>query len=663
MTDEILNLPKTNPHRSETPVRQLDATDLDILVPATGNDDETNIWEELHDAINTLPEDGVRTAVATVDATIATAIDLQKGSSRPIHAIELGAWKAYSETQSPVTHVLVQASDENYTPCGRCLQTLLDYSSNALVRITSPSNDRYYELSLDQSSILYVGDKSSKQHGDQKPGTDTDSGNNEDDASKVMSIPESPPYIDVEVDDGVEVEFVRLNAPVYHLKYQTHNQTFCGTDLTHRESVSSSEEPNLLDPCKSCYGATNRVTVEEQRVQLRSQLGERVDSVRSIEEDAATFNENEIAAILNRLPVEKPSGGTNSVELRSRLSRAVVDVHADQENPLMLSRAEMESLLAALDGEGTIPNTPHLLVHTSTRRIARIALSDLNLQHRGGKGELALSLADGEVPTTTLAMSPREQLYLFTNLGQVHHVDAHRIPVVGRGGEPVPLPDIINFNKAEALQAAFTCRDLEDHDYVVLGSREGYIKRTATKDFENIRRGGIRAVELEGDDLLQEVCLMDGDQDILMSTQNGRAIRFNGTDVRPMGREARGVKGIEIDNNDEVVTVNIIDPKTEPKIFTVTAEGYGKRTAIEEYRSQSRMGRGLIDISTGDRNGPVVTVVKTSGEEEFVAISEAGRTIRAPADDISVVGRNTMGVEVMELNSDDLLSNLTVFDC
>ncbi|WP_165872000.1 DNA gyrase C-terminal beta-propeller domain-containing protein [Natrarchaeobius halalkaliphilus] len=658
MTDEKLDLSGTNPHRSAAPVRQLDATDLDIATPATQSDEETDIWRELRDAIDAISTDGVRAVVATDDATITTSIDIQEGSSRPVHAIELGVWKAYSETSSPITHVLVQA-DDDYTPCGRCVQTVLDYSNDALVRVMDPSGETYDELSLDQGSLLSVG-RGPNEDGDHQD-TDNDGASGEEESDS-MPIPETPPFIDIEVSDDVGIEYVRLNAPVYHLKYETYDQTFCGTDLTHRETVSSTEAPTLLDPCLRCHGETSQQTVEEQRTELRAQLAEQLNPVRATEEDAASFDDDELAAILKHLPVEVPTGGDDAVALRSRLSQAIVDVHDDQENPSTFSREEMQALLAALDGEGTISDDPHLLVHTSDGRVARVALSHLSLQRRAGKGELALSLSDSEVPTATLAMSPRDQLYVFTNLGQVHQADAYQVPSVSRGGEPSPLSEILDLNEDETLQAAFTCRNLNSHDYVILGSRDGYIKRTKTADFKNIHRGGIRAAELEGDDVLREACLMNDGRDLLMTTQYGRAIRFDGGDVRPMGREARGVKGIELDDGDEVVTVNVVNTQAKPEVLTVTEEGYGKRTSITDYRKQSRNGRGLLDISTDDRNGPVVAVEMTASDDEFVTMSEAGRTIHATVDDISVLGRNTMGVEIMRLNSDDQLSNLSVFN-
>lgn len=660
MTNEDLDLPVSNPYRTEKSVRQLSATDLGVSVPNTQGNSETNRWDELREATDKVSTDGVKAAIAAEDSTVVTSIDIQRGESQRIHAIELGIWKAYSESQSPITHILVQAPDDEYTTCGRCLQTVLDYSSDALVRIVHSSEDKYDEYSVDQESILGVGDGSTKKEDDEQQdiGTDTDIADR--DGKDSMSIPETPPFSDVDVEEDAEIEFVRMNAPVYHLKYQTHDETFCGTDLTGRESVSGATKPALLEPCKPCHGKTSLETVEEQRIRLRAQLSERVDTISATEDDATTFSEDEIDAILAELPVKTPTNGGNAVEFRDRLSRVIVDVHNDRKNPLTFSREEMEALLAALDGEGTIPEEAQLLTHTTAGRVARIPLSELTLQHRAGKGELGISLAEGESPTATLAISPREQMYVFTNLGQIYQMEAHQVPTVDRGGEPTLLSDLIDLDEDETLQAAFTCSDFEDREYVILGSSEGYIKRTATEDFENIRRTGIRAIELESDDDLREACLMSGERDLLMTTRKGRAIRFKGNDVRPMGRTARGVKGIELDDGDEVVAVNVVDEESD--IFTVTANGYGKRTTISKYRTQTRNGRGLVDISTGDRNGPVVAVETTSSEEEFVTMSKDGRTIRAAVDEVSILSRNTKGIQIMGLEPDDLVSNLAVFD-
>jgi cytidine deaminase len=648
MTDETLELLKTNPYRSEEPVRQLSATDLGISAPNTSS---SEIWDELHGVVDSISGDRVRVGIATADGMTTSATNLQEGKSRAVHAIELGVWKAYSEAQSPITHVLVQGVDEDYNPCGRCLQTLLDYSGEVLLRIVG-SDDSRTEYSLNQSPLLTRNE-------DPEKGQKEDSDENDE----PMPIPDSPPFLDIEPNTDDEIEYIRLNAPVYHLKYQSHNQTFCGTDLTHRESVSSSERPNLLDPCKRCHGETHIETVEEQRIQLRSEVADRVEQVREVEEEADTFTEEEIDAILGRIPVEVPDGGTDSGSLRDRLSDIVIDVHDDQENPLTLSRTEIEALLEALDGEGIISDTPNLFVSTSTGRVARITLSDLSPQHRAGKGKLALSLDAQEYPVITFDMSPRERLYVVTNQGLIHEVEAHRIPLVGCGDKPAPLSDIVELDEDETLQCALTSRDITSQEYLLIGTKNGYIKRTPTEEFENIRRGGIRAIELEGDDVVREACPMDEGQEILMTTSGGRSIRFDGDDARPMRRAARGVLGIELDDNDEVVAVNAVDSIGSLKVLTVTSRGYGKRTSLEEYRIQTRNGRGLVDISTGGKNGEVVAVEIASDKGgDIVTISQAGYSIRFTIDEVSIQGRNTKGVDIMSLNPEDELSDIALFE-
>jgi len=650
MNNETLDLPKSNPYRSQEPVRQLDATDLGISVPDTSSNE---VWDELQDVVDSISGNKVRVGVATADGTTTSAISLQQGSSRSVHALELGVWKAYSEAQAPVTHVLVQAVDEDYNPCGQCLQTLLDYSDEALLRVIS-SDGSCTEYSLSQPSLLTEDDDLKKE---QKEGLD------EKDESESMPIPDSPPFLDIEPNPDDEVEYVRLNAPVYHLKYQSHNETFCGTNLTHRESVSSTEQPNLLDPCKSCHGESHIETIEEKRIQLRSEVADRVEQVREIEEDADTFTEAEIDAVLGQIPVEAPDGGTDAGSLRARLSQVVVDVQDDEENPLTLSRAEIEALLQALDGEGTISDIPHLFASTSAGRVARVALSDLSPQHRAGKGKPALTLDAHEHPVTSFAMSPREQLYVVTSHGQIYEADGHRVPAVGHGDEPVPLSDIIELDEGETLQAAFASHDISSQEYLILGTKDGYIKRTPTEEFENILRSGIRAIELEDDDAVRGACLMDDGQEIFMTSQGGRSIRFAGDDTRPMGRAARGVIGIELDDEDEVAAVNAVDSDGSSEVLTVTSHGYGKRTSVEGYRVQSRNGQGLIDISTGERNGKVVAAKIVSDQNaDLVTISQGGYSIRFTIDEISIQSRNTKGVTIMTVNQEDELSNIAIFE-
>jgi DNA gyrase subunit A len=630
---------------------------LDIEVPTAQGESGANVWEDLRRSIESTPAEGTQVAVATEEGDLATGIDITGASSRAVHALELSVWKAYSESQSLITHVLIVTAERDYAPCGGCLQAVHDFSEGAAIRMESPSGDRYGEASLNTTNPFSLG----KLTGEETSGNIDDTTSNDDVDSGSMSIPETPPFLDIEVDDSVPVEYVRLNAPVYHLKYQNHHETFCGTSLANRDWASSTEDPNLMEPCKRCHGETSQETVEEQRKRLRRELAREVEMVREESVEPEVYTVEELEGILTEVPVTAPEGQFDAVGLRTRLAECIVGIDAQDESPLTLSRDDIESILASLDGDGVISDRPHVFAHTSDGRAARLDLEELNLQHRSGKGQLGLSLDDNESLDTVLSMNPREQLFVFTNLGQVHQVDAHRIPAINRRGEPSSLADVIQLDKGESLCAVVSCKHLLGHEYVILATESGYIKRTPTSAFENIHTGGIRAIDLEEGDSLAGARLLDTEGSILMTTRTGRTIRFNASDARPMGRSVRGVSGMKIDTDEKVVAVNTVSRNQDGFVLTVTQEGYGKRTSIEEYNIQTRNGRGLIDISTNERNGPVAGVAITTEEAEFVGVTERGRTIRVCVDEISVQGRNTLGVGIMGLNSEDAVAGFDVF--
>jgi len=656
MTKNYLDLPEPDSARSVTPVRRLDADDLDIPVPVPSTGSE-NIWDQLQDALDSSSGADVRVAAATADKTIATGTDVDQNRSEKAHAIELAAQRSYSDSKSPVTHVFIHA-DKDFDPCGQCLQTLFDHSEEAILQLEDETTDDYREAVLSGSSLFELLEQTPDQKGEatQEPGSEEPS---ESDDADSLTIPETPPMIDVDIDGDEQVEFVRLNAPIYHLKYRKHHQTFCGTDLSNREWYSSREKPVLMKPCQMCYGESRLRSTQVQKEEIRATLAEQIGEVQPADEEPGVFTNDELIAISEILPVPVPFKTTDDSELRTQLSKAVVDVEASSDGPRSFTPSEMESLVDALDGEGTISTELHLLVCTSAGRIARIGLSKFTQQGRAGRGENGSSLFKSERPIYTLSVNPRDKVYLFTDTGQVYEQEAYRIPVTKFGDSPSLLDEFVDLDAGESVRAAISCSSVLNHDFVVFGTQKGYIKRTNTAEFENILSTGIRAIELEEGDQLQDVCLMNGDRHILVNTKGGQAIRFEDAQVRSMGREARGVKGIEIDEGDEVVAVNIVNPTESIDVFTVTEGGFGKRTPIEKYRKQSRNGRGLVDIDVGHRNDSVADVEMVSEENTYIAMNECGRTIHTAADEVSTVGRNTVGVKIMELDN-ELLTEVAV---
>jgi DNA gyrase subunit A len=204
-------------------------------------------------------------------------------------------------------------------------------------------------------------------------------------------------------------------------------------------------------------------------------------------------------------------------------------------------------------------------------------------------------------------------------------------------------------------------RELDDDAHnLVMATKRGIIKKTVISAYKNIRAGGINAINIDDDDQLIGVKLTNGENEIILSMKNGKAIRFREQDVRPIGRVARGVKGVTLEGDDEVVTIEIVD--TKATMMVITENGYGKRTSFDEYRTQSRGGKGIISIQTTERNGKVVSAHAVTDEHRIMLISESGQMICIGASDLRVIGRNTQGVRLVNLKEGDKLVSAAVLE-
>jgi DNA gyrase subunit A len=223
---------------------------------------------------------------------------------------------------------------------------------------------------------------------------------------------------------------------------------------------------------------------------------------------------------------------------------------------------------------------------------------------------------------------------------------------VGPQGKGKAAVNLVRLHPGEKIAAFLAARSFEGGGYVLLATRKGIVKKTELAAFSNPRPSGIIALSVEEDDALIEAVLTSGADEVLLATREGMAIHFSEEDVRPMGRAAYGVKGIELESGDEVVALEVV---AEGAVLTATANGYGKKTDLGEYRLQSRGGKGLINIKTTGRNGPVVGVKLLRREEEVMLITEKGMIIRLDTAEISTIGRNTQGVTLIQLEEGDHL--------
>jgi len=233
----------------------------------------------------------------------------------------------------------------------------------------------------------------------------------------------------------------------------------------------------------------------------------------------------------------------------------------------------------------------------------------------------------------------------------VHWLKAYNIPEGSRTARGKAIVNFLELEKGEKVTAVVPARQFDDSHYLVMATQRGIIKKTNLMSFSRPRKGGIIAVVLDPGDRLINAELTDGQRDILIATKNGNAVRFNEMAVRPLGRNTRGVKGIKLRDDDEVIGMVILAGKKS--IFTVTEHGYGKRTGEKEYSRTNRGGIGVINIKTSERNGKVVAVHSVYENNDLMLISRNGIMIRTAAKNISQIGRNTQGVRIMKLGSDD----------
>ncbi len=269
-------------------------------------------------------------------------------------------------------------------------------------------------------------------------------------------------------------------------------------------------------------------------------------------------------------------------------------------------------------------------------------------QHRGGRGKKGMSTKEEDFVTDLFVATNHTTLLIFTNHGKVYSIKVYDVPMAGRTARGKPIVNLIPTEKGELVQSILPIREFKEDSTLLMITRRGIVRRTATMAFSKIRQTGIRAIVLaEGDDLIS-VRELPPEHDVLLVTRNGLSIRFPGDSLRILGRTTMGVKGIALRDGDEVVGSAII-PGDDVTILTVTSNGYGKRTQAEEYRIQGRAGPGIITIKVNERNGDVVGALMVEDEHQLMIVTDFGKIIRTHVHEISVIGRNTQGVRLINL--------------
>ena len=311
-------------------------------------------------------------------------------------------------------------------------------------------------------------------------------------------------------------------------------------------------------------------------------------------------------------------------------------------------RTNIENVMTEIDIEDLIEEEESVYTLTHFGYIKRIPATTYQSQHRGGKGIKGLSTRDEDFVENIIVASTHTNMLFFTNKGRMYRIKGYQIPEAGRQAKGSAIVNLLPIEKEEKVTAVISVAQFEDDKYLLMCTRNGIIKKTAVTDYDTSRKGGIIGIILDEGDELIKVELTNGENDVIVGTNAGMAIRFNEKDVRSMGRVTRGVKSINLRGGDFVVGMCLAIEGTE--LLTVTENGYGKRTDIEEYRVQSRAGVGIKNYKCSEVTGNVVGLRTVSDDEDILLITSEGIIIRIAASGISSIGRSTKGVRLMRLN-------------
>ncbi|MCB9555052.1 MAG: DNA gyrase subunit A [Deltaproteobacteria bacterium] len=312
-------------------------------------------------------------------------------------------------------------------------------------------------------------------------------------------------------------------------------------------------------------------------------------------------------------------------------------------------RTEIIDASGEISVEDLIADEEMIVTITHSGYVKREAISAYRAQKRGGKGVTGMTTRDEDWVRDLFIASTHDMLLMFTDAGRVYCRPVYEIPRASRSGRGKAIVNLIDLRPGERVQQVLTIKEIDDAHFVVMATRNGLIKRTRLQDFSNIRSTGIIAIDIEEGDELTGVRVTDGNGQIMLTTAGGNAIRFDESQVRAMGRTARGVRGITVQDGDRVVAMSVLEKDSDSTVLTVCERGYGKRTLAEEFGTQNRGGKGLIAIKTTERNGQVVDARVLDDKDQVMVITDVGKVIRMTTDGIPVIGRNTQGVRLIRL--------------
>lgn len=332
----------------------------------------------------------------------------------------------------------------------------------------------------------------------------------------------------------------------------------------------------------------------------------------------------------------------------------VKEKHADKR------RTQIEGSGSVVEDEDLIASEDVVVTVTDTGYIKRIAMNEYRTQNRGGRGLKGAETRENDFVANIFVANTKTTLLVFTDKGKLYWLKVYKVPEGSRTSKGKAIVNLVNISPTEKVRAILPVEEFSEDKFVVMVTKAGIIKKTSLEAFSSPRPSGLIALTTDLNDRVIDVKLSDGKSDIFIATKEGMSIRFSENDVRPMGRAARGVKAIALGKDDEVVASVVISPAYKGTILMVTEKGFGKRTVAEEYRSQSRAGVGIITQKVTDKVGPVVSAALVEEDNEVIITTNKGQAIRMEGRQISIIGRNTQGVRVLDVPEGEIVTGFAV---
>ncbi len=325
-------------------------------------------------------------------------------------------------------------------------------------------------------------------------------------------------------------------------------------------------------------------------------------------------------------------------------------------------RTKIERTSEELQDEDLIAREEMVVLMTNSGYVKRISTDEYRLQKRGGKGLKGAETREEDFVNRVFVADTLTTLLVFSDRGKLYWLKVHQIPLGSRTSKGKAINNLINLSSGESVRAILPIQEFKEDQHIVMLTEKGTIKKTTLESFSRPRPSGLIALTIELDDNLQDAKISSGKDDIFIVTKDGMSIRFEEDDVRAMGRAARGVRGISLAKDDRVIGMEIVTKASKETVLMVTRNGYGKRTSMEEYRTQSRGGVGIITQKTTDKVGDLVTASFVTDKEQILVMTNNGQTIRTRCQEISTLGRNTQGVRLMDLKDGEYVTSVAVME-